>query len=639
LKPKKKSAPKKKESDDSSDSSDDSDSDSDDSEKPKKKVAAKKQKGSNSDDSSDDSDSDASDDQSNGERSDKPLSDSDDEEVDLNSENIYSRSFWVKKAGADEVVVKAKQGDQTKERNKARAAKVEKKAKVEEQEEVKEKVAEAPKEDNKVYSPEIIVKKLKELLTKRGKRGTNREQVVADLRVLNTKPTSPIVMLKVKTTLIAACFDMTLNTMKFMPISVWKEVVATLVEILHVLATNPNVRLSEDEEVDAFDEEETDGYLTLDSVLEKEDAKEKRQDLERKKKEEQEKMDGEGIKYVEGNLYSFVQRCCAEFRTSLQCGEIDPHTPDYVERLKDEPSLLNVVAKTQDYYEKTDKVAMQRQTVLLRLELMYYHYDADYDAVNQPAKDESALLAAADVSQDYKPPTPGTLTAVTEMAGSPVARLANFLYQKGESYEKTRALLCHVYNLALHNRLEQARDLFLMSHVQDTINDADIRTRILFNRAMAQMGLCAFRIGAYRQALDCLAELYLSNRIKELLAQGISSSRFSDRDLAKEKLEKLRQYPYHLHMNLDVLESVHLLSAMFVEVPNTAQNGQDNKRKIISKTFRRLLDHHQGKAFNGPPENTRDCVMAATTRLQRGDWKVCVLSVLRTLTTKLIRLI
>jgi hypothetical protein len=44
---------------------------------------------------------------------------------------------------------------------------------------------------------QIIVKKLKELLLKRGKRGTNREQVVADLRVLNTKPTSAIVMLKV----------------------------------------------------------------------------------------------------------------------------------------------------------------------------------------------------------------------------------------------------------------------------------------------------------------------------------------------------------------------------------------------------------------------------------------------------------
>ena len=95
--------------------------------------------------------------------------------------------------------------------------------------------------------------------------------------------------------------------------------------------------------------------------------------------------------------------------------------------------------------------------------------------------------------------------------------------------EKTRALLCHVYSLALHNRYYEARDLLLMSHVQDNINDADIRTRILFNRTSAQLGLCAFRCGETRQALDCLSDLYLSNRTKELLAQGITSSKYNER--------------------------------------------------------------------------------------------------------------
>eukprot|EP00168_Porphyra_purpurea_P019933 TRINITY_DN814_c0_g1_i3.p1 TRINITY_DN814_c0_g1~~TRINITY_DN814_c0_g1_i3.p1 ORF type:complete len:340 (+),score=94.86 TRINITY_DN814_c0_g1_i3:72-1022(+) len=92
----------------------------------------------------------------------------------------------------------------------------------------------------------------------------------------------------------------------------------------------------------------------------------------------------------------------------------------------------------------------------------------------------------------------------------------------------------------------------------------------------------------------------------------------------EEKAELRRQIPYHMHLSLDFIETVHLVSALLLEVPAMALHrvkGDGGRRRAVSKSFQYFLRNSMKSAFPGPPENTRDHVMAATRCLMKGDWR------------------
>ena len=163
----------------------------------------------------------------------------------------------------------------------------------------------------------------------------------------------------------------------------------------------------------------------------------------------------------------------------------------------------------------------------------------------------------------------------------------------------------------------------LMSHLQETISNFDVNTQILYNRTLVQVGLCAFRAGLIYEAQSSLQEICGSNRQKELLAQGLQMQRYSQISPEQERLERQRQLPFHMHINLELLECVYLTCSMLLEIPLLAQVGSspDVRKRIISKTYRRLLEYHERQIFTGPPENTRDHVMQASKALAAGEWK------------------
>lgn len=345
---------------------------------------------------------------------------------------------------------------------------------------------------------------------------------------------------------------------------------------------------------------------------------------------------------VSGDLVAFIERLSEEYTKSLQ--QTDPHTSEYICRLFDENLLTKLAARVQQYYDRKSDPARAAVMALVRTEYVCYKHDSIAKALHlSQLKSEkygdpvhihpgcNGSNSAAIPIETYDPETrhpaslSGPLSVSDEMIDTEkkLRELCRYVFKHGDIRAKTRAMLCRIYHHALHDRFHEARDLLLMSYIQDNINQADIPTQIFFNRMMAQVGLCAFRLGLVKEAHACLTEICTGTRTKELLAQGMQSFRYQERDPEQERLERRRQVPHHMHINLDLLETCHLISAMLLDVPSMVNPRLSDRKRPVSKAFRKLLAFHERLVFQGPPENPREHVVAAAKLLAQGSWKKC----------------
>jgi translation initiation factor 3 subunit C len=115
-----------------------------------------------------------------------------------------------------------------------------------------------------------------------------------------------------------------------------------------------------------------------------------------------------------------------------------------------------------------------------------------------------------------------------------------------------------------------------------------IDNQILYNRALVQIGLSAFRLGKMRESHDILADICQHQKHKELLAQRISS--LQDKSQEFEVEEKKRQMPFHYQINIQLLEVTHYTTSMLLEIPQFAENQFSLSKPTVSKNFKRLIE-------------------------------------------------
>lgn len=440
-----------------------------------------------------------------------------------------------------------------------------------------------------------VLKKLVEVLAMRGKKRADRsdqtEMLLELLNISRQYQLGPAIEVRIILGLISSLLEYNPSVLEHIKISVWEELLRYINLLIDILAAHPDLTVNE-----SIDEDE-------------------------------ENYESSPYK-LNGSPVALAERMDAEFLKLLQAS--DAHTPEYVERLKHEKAVCRIIDRMQAYYESDMKRTQPGElcrVYLLKIDHIYYKFDGR--VIKQMQQREKFKRRVSSQDADGKQVEGDgdkenvDEQVITDTSADVMNQLCKYIYANDNTQRATtQAILSHIYHLALHDNYFEARDLMLMSHLQGNIGKADIPLQVMYNRALVQLGLCAFRKGFIADAHAALLDIQILGKARELLAQGLPL-RHQERTAEQERLERRRQIPFHKHINLDLLECVYLVSSMLLEIPDVAANEFSVRKKMISRLFYNQLRKSEEQPLVGLPETTREHVVAASKAMRIGNWKAC----------------
>ena len=464
---------------------------------------------------------------------------------------------------------------------------------------------------------ELLNKKLKEVISLRGRKGFDRVEQIRHLNELATaaKQVSSQSYMEVLGHLISAYCDSILGAFVAMPRTQWVLAYEEIHNALNVLRREKDCYFSfllteDDDELyeggnELTNDMDPQGVHTATSSTTSLLKSQRHQTLPGESKELKARLE------TALTLTRFLERIDDELMKFLQLTDI--HSEDYKLGLRHTVDMVFLLWKAYMHFTRTSQEECARYISLRILEHIYYRSN------NIASKMWEIIKKQLD-SEDSE-----LLSNATESPSDIVNLLVKCNLERSTCRNtNVRFVLYLAYSHSLHGRFYEACHLLQASNIHELASQCNIGTQIFYNRNLVQLGLAAFRQGLLNETHSYLSEVCAMGRYWELLAQGLSNTpKGMEKNFEQERLEKRRILPYHMHIASDLVEAVHNICAMLLEVPFMASNALDYSKKPIARNFRRLLEIYDRQMFTGPPENSRESIMAATKALQKGDWKLC----------------
>ena len=160
-------------------------------------------------------------------------------------------------------------------------------------------------------------------------------------------------------------------------------------------------------------------------------------------------------------------------------------------RLKDELEIVSLIDQVIQHHEKNfSSPEILSRIYLLRIEHTYFKVDLKQLMEIQSqiklievkrVNEEQGGHVENEKNENIKDSERVTVEeSKDDYDSSIMSRMCKYIYSNGSDRIRTRAMLCHIFHHAKHNRWFEARDLMLISHLQENIHHSDIPTQVHF---------------------------------------------------------------------------------------------------------------------------------------------------------------